>query len=116
MQSSKDQEGEIRMPSSVIKQSNRGKQFNGKEQRSLQENQIYKENVSCKDGPLFHAIKDRNDMDQTEAENIKKRWQEYTDKLYNKDLHDPNNHDAVITQPEPGILECEVSGPQEASL
>ena len=50
-------------------------------------------------------------MDQTEAENIKKRWQEYTDKLYNKDLHDPNNHDAVITQLEPGILECEVSGP-----
>ena len=55
--------------------------------------------------------KKRNYMDQTEAENIKKRWQEYTDKLYNKDIHDPNNHDAVITQLEPGILECEVSGP-----
>ena len=47
-------------------------------------------------------------MDQTEAENIKKRWQEYTDKLYNKDLHDPNNHDAVITHIEPDFLECEV--------
>ena len=49
----------------------------------------------------FHAnmgsIKDRNDMDQTEAENIKKRWQEYTEELYRKDLHDPDNHDGVIT-------------------
>ena len=62
----------------------------------------------------FHAkmgsIKDTNGMDLTEAENIKRRWQEYTDRLYNKDLHDPNNHDAVIPQLEPDILECEVSG------
>ena len=49
-------------------------------------------------------------MDRKEVENIKRRWQEYTDKLYNKDLHDPNNHDAVIPQLEPDILECEVSG------
>ena len=59
-------------------------------------------------------IKDRNGMDLTEAEdikkkkNIKKRWQEYTEELYNKDLHDPDNHDGVITQLEPDILEYEV--------
>ena len=59
----------------------------------------------------FHAkmcsIKDRNGMDLTEAEDIKKRWQEYTEELYKKD-HDPYNHDGVITHPEPDILECEV--------
>ena len=60
----------------------------------------------------FHAkmgtIKDRNGMDLTEAENIKKRCQEYTEKLYKKDLHDPDNHDGVITDLGPDILECEV--------
>ena len=60
----------------------------------------------------FHAkmgtIKDRNGMDLTEAEDIKKRWQEYTEELYKKDLHDPGNHDGVITHLEPDILECEV--------
>ena len=60
----------------------------------------------------FHAkmglIKDRNAMDLTEAEHIKKRWQAYTEELYKKDLHDPNNHDGVITDLEPDILECEV--------
>ena len=60
----------------------------------------------------FHAkmgtIKDRNGMDLTEAEDIKKRWQKYTEELYKKDLHDPDNHDGVITHPEPDILECEV--------
>ena len=59
----------------------------------------------------FHAkmstIKDRNGMDLTEAENIKKRWQEYTEELYKKDLHDPDNHDGVITHLEPDILEYE---------
>ena len=50
----------------------------------------------------------RNDMNLTEAEDIKKRWQEYTERLYNKDLHDPDNHDGVITHLEPDILECEV--------
>ena len=59
----------------------------------------------------FHAkmgtIKDRNGMDLTEAEDIKKRWQEYTE-LYKKDLHDPDNHNGVITHLEPDILECEV--------
>ena len=60
----------------------------------------------------FHAkigsIKDRNGMDLTEAEDIKKRWQEYTEELYKKDLYHPDNHDGVITQLEPDILECEV--------
>ena len=60
----------------------------------------------------FHAkmgsIKDRNCMDLTEAEAIKKRWQEYTEELYKKDLYDQDNHDGVITHLEPDILECEV--------
>ena len=59
----------------------------------------------------FHAkmdtIKDRNSMDLTEAEDIKKRWQEYTEGLYEKDLNDPDNHNGVITHLEPDILECE---------
>ena len=58
----------------------------------------------------FHAkmglIKDRNGMDLTEAIDIKKRWQEYTEELYKKDLHDPDNHNGVITDLEPDILEC----------
>ena len=54
------------------------------------------------------SIKDRNDMDLTEAEDIKKRWQEYTEEQDKKDLHDPDNHDNVITNLEPDILECEV--------
>ena len=64
-------------------------------------------------GP-FHAkmgtIKDRNGMDLTDAEDMK-RWQEYTEELYKKDLHDPDNHDGVITDLEPDILECKSSGP-----
>ena len=60
----------------------------------------------------FHAnmgtIKDRNGMDITEAEDIKKRWQEHTEELYKKDLHNPDNHDGVITHLEPDILECEL--------
>ena len=61
---------------------------------------------------IFHAkvgsIKDRNGMDLTQAEDIKKRWQEYTEELYKIDFHDPDNHDGVITHLEPDILECEV--------
>ena len=60
----------------------------------------------------FHAkmgtIKDRNGVDLTEAEDIKKRWQEYTEELYKKDLQDPDNHNGMITHLEPDILECEV--------
>jgi len=68
--------------------------------------------IICKG--LFHAkmgsIKDRNGMDLTEAEDIKKRWQEYTEELYKKDLHNPDNHEGMITHThlEPDILECEV--------
>ena len=61
---------------------------------------------------IFHAktgtIKDRNGMDLTEAEGIKKRWQDYTEELYKKDLYDPDNHKGVISHLEPDILECEV--------
>ena len=54
-------------------------------------------------------MKDRNRMDLTEAEDIKKRWQEYTEEVYKKDLHDPDNHDGVNTQLKSDILECEVN-------
>ena len=64
---------------------------------------------------IFHAYmgtkKERNGMDLTEAEDIKKRWKEYTVELYSKDLHDPDNHDGVITHLELVNLECEVHGP-----
>ena len=82
-------------------QRNTGKQYKGKDWRSLQEIRDTK--------GIFHekmdTIKDRNDMDLTEAEDIKKRWQEYTEELYKKDLHDPDNHDIVITHQEPDILD-----------
>ena len=68
----------------------------------------------------FHAkmgsIKDRNGMDLAEAEDIKKRWQEYMEVLYKKDLHDPDNHDDVITNLEPDILECEVKWALESII
>ena len=68
---------------------------------------------------IFHAkmslIKDRNGMNLTEAEDIKKRWQEYTKELYKKYLHDQDNHDGVITHQEPDILECEVKHHYEQS-
>ena len=68
----------------------------------------------------FHAkmgsIKDRNGMDLTEAEDTKKRWQEYTEELYKKDLNQPDNYDGVITHLEPDILDVKASGPQKASL
>ena len=57
---------------------------------------------------MGQTIKGRNGMDLREAENIKKRWQEYTEELYKKDLHDPVNHDGMITHLEPDILECEI--------
>ena len=66
----------------------------------------------------FHAkmgsIKDRNRMDLTEAEDIKKRWQEYTEELYKKDIYNPNNHDGVTIHLEPDILECEVKWASES--
>ena len=85
-------------------QRNRGKQQNGEDWRLQEEN-------GDTEG-IFHAkmgtIKDRNGKDLTKAEEIKKRWQEYTEELYKKDLHDPDDHDDVITHLEPDILECEV--------
>ena len=85
-------------------QRNRGKEQNGKDQRSLQENQRYQGNISCKDG----LDKGQKWIDLTEAEDMKKRCQEYTEELYKKDLHDPDNHDGVINHLQPYILECEV--------
>ena len=68
----------------------------------------------------FHAnmgsIKDRNGMDLTEAEEIKKRWQEYTEELYKKDLHDQEKHDGVITHLEPDIMECEIKWALEIAV
>ena len=81
-----------------------GKQQNRKDERALQENQRYKGTFHAKMGP----IKDRNVAEQTEAEDIEKRWQEHTEELYRKDLHDPDNHDGVITHLEPDILKREV--------
>ena len=85
-------------------QINRGKQQNGKHQRSLQENQRYQRNFSCKDG---HSTGQKW-YGPTEAEDIKKRWQEYTEELYKKDLHDPDNYNGVFSLLEPDILEYEV--------
>ena len=85
-------------------QKNREKQWNGNTR------DIFKKIGDTKG--TFHAnmgsIKDRNGMDLTEAEDIKKRWQEYTEELYKKDLHDPDNYYGVITHLEPAILECKV--------
>ena len=85
-------------------QGNRGKQQNGKVQKSLQENQRYQGNISCKDG----LDKGQKWYGPNRSRDIKKRWQEYTEEMYKRDLHDPYNHDGVITQLEPDILECEV--------
>ena len=76
----------------------------GKKQRSHQKIRDIKGTFHAKMG----SIKDRNGIDLTEADDIKKRWQEYSEELYKKDLHDPDNHDGVITHLEPDILECEV--------
>ena len=83
---------------------NRGKQYNGKDWRSLKEDRDTKGTLHAKMG----TIKDRNHMDFTEAEDTKKTWQEYTEELYRKDLKDPDNHDGVITHLEPDILESQV--------
>ena len=102
MQSSKEQQGEIRKPSSVI---------SAKKQRKTTEwerRKISSRKLDTKG--TFHAkmdsIKDRHVMDLTGAEDTKKRWQEYTEELYKKDLHDPDNHNGVITHLETDILEC----------
>ena len=103
MQSSKEKQGEIRKPSSGIN----AKKIE-KNNRIGKTTDLFKKIRDTKG--TFHAkmgsIKERNGRDLTEAEDIKKRWQEYTE-LYKKDLNDLDNHDAVITHREPDILECE---------
>ena len=97
MQSSKEQQGEIRKPSSVI---------STKKQRKTTEWERLE--ISLRKLLKFHAktdtIKDRNGRGLAEAEDIKKRWQEYTEDMYKKDLHDPDKHDGVTTNLEPDIL------------
>ena len=87
-------------------QRNRGKEQNGRTRDLFKKIRDTKGTFHAKMGP----IKDRNGMDLTEAEDIKNRWQEYTGELYKKELHDPDNHDGVITHTplEPDIMECEV--------
>ena len=103
MQSSKEQQGEIRKPSSVINPKNRGNNTIGKTR------DLFRQIRDTKG--TFHAnmgkTRDRNGMDLTEAEDIKKRWQKYTEELYKND-HDPDNHDGVIIHLEPNILEGKV--------
>ena len=103
MQSSKEQ-GQIRKPSSVISAKKQENNRMGKTRDLFKKIRDTKGTFHAKTG----SIKDRNSRDLTEAEDIKKRWQEYTKELYKKDLHDPVNHDGVITHLEPDILECEV--------
>ena len=104
MQSSKEQQGEIRKPSSVISANIEENNRKGKT------GELFKKIRDTKG--TFHAkmgsVKDRNGIDLTEAEDIKKRWQECTEELYKKDLHDQDNHDDVITHLEPDILQWKV--------
>ena len=104
MQSSKEYQGEIRSLPQRSMQRNRGKQQNGKTRDLFKKIRDTKGTFHAKMG----SIKDRNSMDLTEAEDIKKRWQEYTEELFKKDLNDLDNRDDVITHLEPVILECEV--------
>ena len=105
MQSSKEKQGEIRKPFSLINAKKERKTIEWERlEISSIKLEIPREHFMQKMG----SIKDRNGMDLTEAEDIKKRWQEYTEELYKKDLHDPDNHNGVITHLEPDILECEV--------
>ena len=105
MQSSKDEQGEIK------------KAFLSDQCKEIEENNrmgktrnLFKKIRDTKG--TFHAkmgsIKDRNGMDQTEVEDIQKRWQEYTEELYRNDLHDPDNHNGMVSHLEQDILECEV--------
>ena len=104
MQSCKEWQGEIRKPSSVNNEKKQRKIRTGKTR------DLFKKIRDTKG--IFHAKigtkKDRNCMDRTEAEKIKKRWQECIEELYKRGLSDPDNHDGVVTHLEPDILECEV--------
>ena len=100
MQSSREQQGEVKKPSSAVN-AKKQKKTMGKTTDLFMKIRDTKGTFPAKMG----TIKDRNDMDLTEAEDIKKRWQEYTEELYKKDFHDPDNHNGVITHLEPDILE-----------
>ena len=107
MQSSKEQQEEIKKKKTFL--SDQCKEIEEKN-RVEKTRDLFKKIRDTKG--MFHAkmgtIKDRNGMDLTEAEDIKKTWQEYTEELYKTDLHDPDNHDGMIIHLEPDILECEV--------
>ena len=103
MQSSKEQQEEIRKPSSVIGAKKQENNRMGKSRDIFKKIRDSKRTYHVKMG----TIKDRNGMDLTETEGIKKRWQEYKEELYKKDLHDPDNDYGVITHLKPDILECE---------
>ena len=104
MQSSQEQQGEMRKLSSVITAK--------KQKKTIEWERLEISSRKIDTKGTFHAklgtIKDRNGKDLTEAENIKKRWQEYTEELYKKDLHDPDNNDGMTTHVEPDTLECEI--------
>ena len=104
MQSSREDQGERRKPSSVTSAKREENNRMGKTRDLLKKTRHTK--------GIFHAkigtIMDRNGMDLTEADDIKKRWQEYTEELHKKDLHDPDNHKGVITHLKPDILQYEV--------
>ena len=106
MQSSKEEKGEIRKPSSVINAKIKENNKMGKTRDLFKIIRDTKRAFHTKMG----SIKDRNDMDLTEAKDIKKRWQEHTE-LYTQDLNDPDNHNGVMTHLEPDILECNVKWP-----
>ena len=103
MKNSKEYQVEIRKHSTLI-----NSEKTGENNRMGKTRDLFKKIRDTK--ATFHAkmgsIKDRNGMDLTEAENIKKRWQEHTEELYKKDLHDPDNHNGVITHLGPDILKC----------
>ena len=112
MWSSKEQQGEIRKPSLDI---NEKKEENNRTEKTRDLSKKIRDTKG-----IFYAkmgsIKDRNCVDLTEAEDIKTRWQEYTEELYKKDLHDLDNHNGMITHLEPDILEYKVNWALEASL
>ena len=110
MQSSKEQQGEIRKPFSVINAKKQRKTIEWERLEISQESKRYQGNISCKDG---HNKGQK--LYGTNEEDKKKSWHEYTE-LYKKDLQDPENHDGVITHLEPDMLDTNSSGPQEASL
>ena len=106
MQSSKEQQEEIRKPSSVINAKKEENNRMGKTRDLFKKIRATKGTFHAKMGSIRTEMGSIKDL--TEAEDIKKRWQEYTEELYKKDFHDLDNHDGVITHLEPDILECEV--------